>query len=345
MRMASGTRVEDFQSLKSVFGTRVEIDVPLARLTAARVGGPADALVSANSLGELVETVTNLWELQVPFVMLGGGSNILVSDAGVRGVVLLNRARQVRFDFHAHPPTIYAESGANLGLIARQAAARGLAGLEWAGGIPGTLGGAVVGNAGAHGGNLAGNLLLAEILHLEEVMDGHPSPNGTRSMRVLHERWPVKKMEYGYRTSVIKRSPGVKPQGSWPNGQPRMVVLSALLQVQTSTPEAVQSKMDEFVSYRRQTQPPGASMGSMFKNPPGDYAGQLIEAAGLKGTRIGNAEISPLHANFFINHGGASAGEIWSLIQLARSEVAAKFGVALELEIELVGTWETEGPG
>lgn len=343
--MAPVTRVDDLRALKSLFGDRVEFDVPLARFTSARVGGPADALVTADTRRELHQTVTSLWEQQVPFVMLGGGSNVLVSDAGVRGVVLLNRAKQVQFDLRSRTPTIFAESGANLGLVARQAAARGLSGLEWAGGIPGTIGGAVVGNAGAHGGDLAGNLLLAEILHLEELDDGQPTLEGIRPVRVLHERWPVERLEYGYRTSLIKKSPRVKLQGVRMGSQPRMVVLSALLKVERSTPEAVQSKMDQFVSYRRQTQPPGASMGSMFKNPPGDYAGRLIEAAGLKGWRNGTAEISPLHANFFINHGGASAEEVWSLIQLARSEVAAQFGIELELEIELLGAWETGEPG
>jgi UDP-N-acetylmuramate dehydrogenase len=240
---------------------------------------------------------------------------------------------------------IQAESGANLGLISRQAAARGLAGLEWAGGIPGTLGGAVVGNAGAHGGDLAGNLLVAEILHLEETMEGRPSFDGEYPERAVREPWPVERLAYGYRTSRIKESHLVKLQDRTPGSQPRIVVLAASLKVVKSAPEVVQSKMDEFVSYRRKTQPPGASLGSMFKNPPGDFAGRLIEDAGLKGTRIGNAEISPLHANFFINHGGATAGDVWKLIQLARSEVSAKFGVKLDLEIELVGAWEMEGSG
>jgi UDP-N-acetylmuramate dehydrogenase len=343
--MVSGMIVEDYRSLKSVFGDRVEFDAPLARLTAARAGGPADALLTANTLDELVEAATALWNLQVPFVMLGGGSNVLVSDRGVRGAVLLNRARRVQYDLHASPPTVQAESGANLGLIARQAAARGLSGLEWAAGIPGTLGGAVVGNAGAHGGDLAGNLLVAEILHLEEATDRPPGVNGALLANIQRERWPVERMAYGYRTSVIKQGLEMGWQVRGLVNQPSIVVLAALLKVETSTPETVQSKMEQFVSYRRRTQPPGASMGSMFKNPPGDYAGRLIEAAGLKGTRVGKAEISPLHANFFINHGGASAGEIWSLIQLARSEVETKFGVQLDLEIELVGSWGTERPG
>jgi UDP-N-acetylmuramate dehydrogenase len=342
---ASEALVEDMHSLEQVFGERVNFDVPLAGLTASRIGGPADVLITVNAVDELVSTVTYLWEQRVPFVMLGGGSNILVSDAGVRGVVLSNRARQVRFEPHASPPTVYVESGANLGLLARQAAARGLVGLEWAGGIPGTVGGAVVGNAGAHGGDMAGNLLMAEILHLEwesgdiSPVESWPPP------KILREWWRVERMEYGYRTSIIKRDPGLALEGQWPKSQPRMVVLAASLVLETSTAEAVQAKMSEFVTYRRRTQPPGASMGSMFKNPAGDFAGRLIEEAGLKGARIGNAEISNLHANFFINRGGATAKEVWDLIQMARRKVAEETGVVLDLEIEQLGEWEAEGSG
>jgi UDP-N-acetylmuramate dehydrogenase len=123
---------------------------------------------------------------------------------------------------------------------------------------------------------------------------------------------------------------------------PETVVLAALLRLEHSNPATIQEKFDEYVTHRRRTQPPGASMGSMFKNPPGDYAGRLIEAAGLKDTRIGDAQISSLHANFFINLGQASALDIYRLIRLARQTVVEKFGVDLELEVELVGDWSTE---
>jgi UDP-N-acetylmuramate dehydrogenase len=251
-------------------------------------------------------------------MILGGGSNLLVSDAGVRGVVLLNRARQVEFQEGSEPPTVWAESGANFGLIARQAASRGLAGLEWAAGIPGTLGGAVVGNAGAHGGDMAGNLVVADILQRNpNAQDGMP----------IRQDWPIDRLEFAYRTSLLKRQSA------------QAVVLAATMRLERSTPEIVQARIEEFVSYRRQTQPPGASMGSMFKNPPGDYAGRLIEAAGLKGARVGDAQISTLHANFFINNGQATAADIHTLIEMARQRVAEKFGVNMELEIELVGEW------
>jgi UDP-N-acetylmuramate dehydrogenase len=141
------------------------------------------------------------------------------------------------------------------------------------------------------------------------------------------ETWPVKKLEYGYRTSVLKRR------------ELKAVVLSAELLLEHSAKEMVSAKINEFSERRRATQPPGASMGSMFKNPPGDFAGRLIEAAGLKGKRIGNAEISPVHANFFINHGQTKAEDVRALVSLAQKMVAEKFGVNLELEIELVGEW------
>jgi UDP-N-acetylmuramate dehydrogenase len=307
-----------FHRLQALFGQRLRLDVPLDRFTSARVGGPADALLEVNSADELALAATTLWSEDLPWMVLGGGSNILVSDAGVRGIVLLNRARQVDFQEASEPPTVWAESGANFGLVARQAAGRGLAGLEWAAGIPGTVGGAVLGNAGAHGADMAGNLVMATILqHNPKAQEGMPT----------RQEWPVDRLEYAYRTSRLKRQPG------------QAIVLAATLRLYRSTPEKVQAKIDEFVAYRRQTQPPGASMGSMFKNPPGDYAGRLIEAAGLKGARVGDAQISTLHANFFINHGQATAREIYNLIEMARQGVAEKFDVKLELEIELIGEW------
>ncbi len=312
----ANVNLESLNRLQASFGQRLQRGVPLDRFTSARVGGTAEILLEVESADELAQAATLLWSEGVAWKILGGGSNVLVSDSGVRGVVVVNRARKVRFDEDSDPPTVWAESGANFGLVARQAASRGLSGLEWAAGIPGTIGGAVVGNAGAHGGDMAGNLIVATILQ-RNLEDGVP----------IRVTWPVKLLEYAYRTSQLKRMSG------------QAVVLEAQLRLQRSTPEGVQAKMDEYVSYRRRTQPPGASMGSMFKNPPGDYAGRLIEAAGLKGVQVGDAQISTLHANFFINHGEATAADIYALIELAKRAVAEKFGVHLELEIELVGNW------
>jgi UDP-N-acetylmuramate dehydrogenase len=318
--------------LHQAFGSRVQSAVPLARYTAARLGGPADLLLEVETAQDLVDAVSLCWREGLPFVILGGGSNVLVSDAGVRGVVLVNRTRQVIFydsaaqalrDTHLtiRDPQrlVWAESGVNFGLLARQAAQRGLAGLEWAVSIPGTVGGAVVGNAGAHGGDMAGNLVLAEILHRGSEQEPLP----------LRQPWPAEKLAFAYRSSVLKRREAVG------------VVLGAWLRLENSTPEAVQARMQTFIDYRKRTQPPGASLGSMFKNPPGDYAGRLIEAAGLKGIRIGDAQISPLHANFFINTGNCTAADIFDLIRLVQQTVAEKFAIHLELEIELLGEMQT----
>ena len=292
------------------FSGRLHFNQPLAKYTSARIGGLADVLLMAQSAAELEEIVSGLWQLDIPFLILGGGSNMLISDAGVREVVVLNKARKVRFDMDA--PSVWAESGSNFGALARQAGRKGLSGLEWAAGIPGTVGGAVVGNAGAHGGDTAGNLMLAEVLH----------------HTLGRQQWSSDNLEMAYRSSKLKQQPG------------EAVVLAASFKLSFGQETLIKEKMEEFLAFRKQTQPPGASMGSMFKNPPGDHAGRLIDAAGLKGTRIGNAQISDLHANFFINHGNASAAEVYALIRKAQQAVMDRFGVQLELEIGLVGDWE-----
>ena len=300
-------------ALVNAFGNRLQQSVPLARLTAARIGGPADYLLIAKSAHELSEMVARLWALGIPFIVLGSGSNVLIRDGGVRDVVIFNRARQIEFHLQDSPPAVWAESGVNFGRLARQAARQGLSGLEWAAGIPGTVGGAVYGNAGAHGGEISTPLQVAEILHKTEY-------------GIQRDTWTAERFEFAYRESVLKRS------------HLEMVVLSARFALKPESPEEIQARMNQFTKRRRDTQPAGASLGSIFKNPPGDYAGRLIEAAGLKGTRIGGAEISRKHANFFINDASADAADVIALIELARRTVAEKFGVELELEIEIIGT-------
>jgi UDP-N-acetylmuramate dehydrogenase len=297
--------------LRSTFGDRLQENVPLSGYTAARIGGPADALVFVRSANELADAAEKLWKMDVPILLLGGGSNVLVSDKGVRGVVIINRARLVKFSLEAEPPSVHAESGVTPNDISQRAARLGLAGFEWAAGVPGSLGGAVYGNAGAFGSDIAGNLISLELIHPQ----------------LGRQAWPVEKMEYGYRTSVLKRD------------HPPALILSAQLALSRGDAQTIRAKMEEFSDRRRNTQPPGASMGSMFMNPTGERAGRLIEAAGLKGRRIGNAEISTQHANFFINHGKTRAEDIKTLIDLARNSVAEKFGVKLELEVELIGEW------
>lgn len=336
---------QEVDELKSRFGDRVRLDVPLNLYTSSRLGGPADVLLTARGIDELAEMVVFLWESGVPFIVLGGGSNVLVSDAGFRGVVILNRCRQVKFDAEGEPPTVWAAAGANLGIVARQAAARGFSGLEWAVGIPGTIGGAVVGNAGAHGGDIASSLVLAEILHRDwqnKSIGGRLSTD----LRINRSNWTPEVFQFTYRGSLLKA--GISMADTSGNGdengqrvpvQPGAIVLSATLKLQQASQVEVQTRIDQYTRHRRMTQPPGASMGSMFKNPPGDYAGRLIEAAGLKGKRIGGVGISPLHANFFINYGNGTAAEVRELIELTQNTVAEKCGQALELEIQLIGDW------
>jgi UDP-N-acetylmuramate dehydrogenase len=298
-------------ALRSAFGKRLRENQPLARYTSARIGGSADALVDVGDAEELAAAAQYLWDAGLDFIVLGGGSNILVSDAGVHEIVILNQADSIRFAEGSGHPSVWAESGASLGAIARQAAAKGLGGLEWAAGIPGSIGGGVFGNAGAHGGDISGFIKVATILHRK---DGRKD-------------WTAKELAYEYRSSWLKRNPE------------QAVVLSATLALAEKPRAEIREKMDTFQAYRRLTQPPGASMGSMFKNPLNESAGRLIEAAGLKGKRIGNAQISPLHANFFLNLGDARAEDVYALIQEARRAVREQSGIELELEIQLVGEW------
>jgi UDP-N-acetylmuramate dehydrogenase len=236
--------------------------------------------------------------------VVGAGSNLLFSDQP-QGVILLNRAKAIKIEAQ----TVWAESGANIGLTARKAALAGLSGLEWAAAIPGTVGGAVYGNAGAHGGDTQGSLLVAEIL--QQGKD--------------RQNWPCKKLAYAYRSSILKRQ------------NLQAVILSATFSCVPESPQTVQDQMQQYTHHRRRTQPPGASMGSMFKNPVGDYAGRLIEAAGLKGKQIGGVKVSDVHANFFVNTEHATAQDIWQLAQFVQEKVYQQFNVQLELEIETVG--------
>jgi UDP-N-acetylmuramate dehydrogenase len=296
-------------TLYAKLGDMVKENVSLAPYTSARIGGPADIFLMADTSTELARIVKLLWKNDTPFTLLGGGSNVLVSDKGVRGVVVLNRAKGLKFNT-GDQPSVKAESGVVFSNLANRCASKGLAGLEWAAAVPGTVGGAVYGNAGAFGGDVSGDLISAELL----TMEGR-------------ETFTVELMGYGYRTSVLKR------------GELRAMVLSAEFALKNSTKEEATVKIQQFSAHRKATQPPGASLGSMYKNPVGDYAGKLIEATGLKGTRIGNAEISPLHGNFFLNHENTKAEDIRALIELVQKTVKEKEGIELELEIELIGEW------
>ncbi len=296
--------------LRKRFSDQVQENVPLAPYTSARIGGPADVLVTARNADELAHAVQACQDAQLAFTLLGGGSNLLVSDKGIRGVVILNKAKATEFRPGAEP-SVWAESGVVFSNLAHRAAAQGFSGLEWAATVPGTVGGAVYGNAGAFGGDTARDLLRVEVL--------------TEAGR---ESWPVEKLAYSYRTSSLKR------------GEIKGVVLAAEFRLKNADAETIKTTIAQLTERRKATQPPGASMGSMFKNPPGDFSGRLIEAAGLKGARVGNAEISTLHGNFFINNGETRAADVKALIELAQKTVFEKFAINLELEVELIGDWK-----
>ena len=320
-----------FQSAVGIVQAAIRLNEPVARYTTARIGGPADVLVEAANAEDLKNLVVAARKWDLPITILGGGANVLVSDAGIRGLVIINKAKHIEFRAGAQ---VWCESGTVLPTLAREGVARGLAGLEWAVGVPGTVGGAVVGNAGAHGRDIAADLLSATIL--------------TEANEVVE--WSSADLQLEYRSSRIKRDARDRMQEARNRRQEAggkkyatrttpFVVLAATFQLTAADPAKLAQKADEFNDYRRRTQPPGASLGSMFKNPPGNAAGRLIDQCGLKGTRVGDAEISTLHANFFVNHGRATAGDVKTLIDVAQQRVKEKFGIELELEIELLGEW------
>lgn len=296
-------------ALRAALGERAKVNEPLAARTTFRIGGPADLLIEARTIPELITSVRLARQFGVVTFILGNGSNILVRDAGFRGLVIENRCAQFWLDVAERGKAmLHVESGAALPNIANRMARQGWCGLDWAIGVPGTIGGAVVGNAGAHGACIADNVVKVSIL------------DANNAVREL----PKTELQFDYRTSRFKR---VKNE----------IVLSADFELTRDDPQLCIARMNEYTERRRRTQPTDASVGSMFKNPPGDFAGRLIDAAGLKATRVGNVEVSPMHGNFFVNRGGATASDVLALIDLVRERVREKFGIELELEIQVIG--------
>jgi UDP-N-acetylmuramate dehydrogenase len=316
----------NLNALAAALGPGVLRDEPLAHHTAMRVGGPVDLLIVCESVDEVTRAVELARQCGVSWWLLGGGCNVLVADRGVDGLVVVNRAARIEFGLAKDEANVRlggeeaarAEAGAQLAVLARETVGRGLTGLEWAAGLPGTVGGAVVGNAGAFEGDIAGVLCSATVLE----------PDGEVAER------PADWFEFDYRSSRIKRANLSSNKGDGSGGY---VVLAATFGLRRGDPQALAAKADEILEWRKTRHPSGATMGSTFKNPPDSHAGYLIEQAGLRGYRIGGAQISELHGNFFMNTGGATAADVLALIERARAEVRRQFGVELELEIELVG--------
>ena len=293
-------------------------DQSLARFTAARLGGPADYLYIAKqpAYDDVISLLEEAWRRDMPVTVIGGGANVLVADAGIRGLVIVNRAADIQQLDAGDAILLRASSGTSLIRMARYCQENELTGMEWAIAVPGTIGGAAVNNAGAHGSDIAG--ALTRLL----VYEAYESEGG--------QRWyDAESLQYAYRHSRLKY-----------RRDRRFFVMRVEVKMQRGDAAHIEQLMQHNNEYRKRTQPPGASLGSIFKNPPGDYAGRLIEAAGLKGARLGAVQVSPIHANFFVNQSAAaSASDYYELVQLVRQGVKERFGVVLELEIQMLGAW------
>jgi UDP-N-acetylmuramate dehydrogenase len=300
------------QTLKSYLehicgAENVAVDVPLAGKTTLGVGGAAKFFVTATHKGALVRILNALEYIEYPYKIIGGGSNLLVEDGGFDGVVI-----KLGFcEIVENGTFIYADAGANLSAVAATARDMELTGLEFAFGIPGTVGGAVYGNVGAAGGAMADVVVIVDILEGGEI----------RSIDAAD-------CAFSYRKSVFKRS--------------RSVILGAYFHLERGNRADIDAKMKSIVAARRNSQPVGRTAGCIFKNPTKIPAGEtaplsagaLIDRCGLKGFRIGGAVVSQVHANFIVNDGGATARDIKELIRVVRSRVREKFGVVLREEIE-----------
>jgi UDP-N-acetylmuramate dehydrogenase len=301
--MAAGDR----HALEQVAGDAVQFDVPTARFTSLRVGGPADAFATPPDRRVLAALLTACALRRIPHLLLGNGFNTVVRDGGVAGLVI----RLARFRLLEERPggCLRAEAGVTHASLTRFCRERGLAGIEFGAGIPGTVGGRIAMNAGVP------QREVKDVVRELEVM----SPTGRRRSHLGRAG-----LRFEYR-GLRGLAPG-------------SLVLSALLAVRRAERADVEREIADQLAKRADSQPiDQPSCGSVFKNPAGDFAGRLIEAAGLKGTRLGGAEISPLHANFIVNRGRATASDVLGLIEIARKEVRRRSGIRLETEVRIVG--------
>lgn len=302
------------RELKEIPGLRVKLAEPLARYASMKIGGPADYFIEVESGAALAQLLPLLKRHRTPICFLGNGSNVLISDRGVRGAVIRLAGDFKRAEWKEEGEAVWLEVGAACALtqLVREAARKGYAGLEFAEGIPGTVGGALVMNAGAYGSEF------------EKIVDGVEGIDSEGQMI----RYSRKEMTFTYRDS------------HWPAGA---VVTRVRMRLRKEEAVQVSSKVRALVAKRKSSQPSGyPNSGSMFRNPPGDFAGRLIEAAGLKGKRIGQAQISERHANFIVNLGGANAEDVRRLMDLARAEVKKQFAVDLAAEVRRLGEWDAE---
>ena len=284
---------------------RVKLDQPMDRYTTFRIGGPADVMFFPETPQEILVAQALATESGVPVTVIGCGSNLLVSDAGIRGLVIALGKPFSRIEVRGN--AIFAQAGARLSAVANAALAHGLTGLEFASGIPGSVGGGAYMNAGAYGGQLSDVLTEVELLR-----DG------------MAVRVPASEMDFGYRHSAAMESGAL--------------ITGATFALQPGDPEEIRARMDDLNGRRRDKQPlEYPSAGSTFKRPEGYFAGALIEQAGLKGCRIGGAMVSEKHAGFIVNAGGATAQNVFELIMRVQHTVLDRSGVWLEPEVRLIG--------
>ena len=283
-------------------------NVVLAPYTTMRTGGPAALFAEPRNAQQLARVHQWAQEKGLSLLILGNGSNLLIADSGFDGLVIhLGRALS---EVSVFANTLTAQAGASLAAAARTAAQASLTGLEFAAGIPGSIGGAVCMNAGAYGGEIAQVIVSARVL----------TPEGVRTVS-------KDELSLGYRSSAVM-------QNGW-------VVLEATFELAPGSPDEIKATMADLAARRREKQPlQYPSCGSFFKRPVGYYAGALIEQAGLKGYRVGDAQVSEMHAGFVINRGHATSSEIYRLMQEVQCRVQAQFGVTLEPEVRLIGHFE-----
>jgi UDP-N-acetylmuramate dehydrogenase len=332
-----------YTTLQPHFQERIRLNEPLARHCTFGVGGPADVWVSLNTSRELIDLVRMAIEEQWPLLLVGNGTNVLFADAGIRGIVARIVLDEYTIENQAdNTALLLAEAGVSWPRLLNELAASGWGGLEFGPGIPGTLGGAVISNAGAH------NSDLGEVLEWIEILDARSAStkrDGGVSVPLIR-RYLHNEIDLSYRNSRFRAGrridfdaqgyPIVPPRGQI---EPDEIILQLGIRLRREDPEKLRTTIEEYKKHRKMTQPPQKSAGSVFKNPPGDFAGRLIDQAGMKGTTYGKAQISKRHANFIINLGRASAADVIALIVEARNRVHEQFGVDLELEVELRGEW------
>ncbi len=297
-------------------GVKTSRDEPLARFTTMRVGGPADLFATVHNVFELRSLVRYARARAFPHLVLGRGSDVVISDRGVRGLVIQDRAEGSRLEDDRYT----AEAGVPMARAATETQKAGLTGLEFGLAIPGSVGGAVWANAGAHDADMAGVLVSARVLDAA----------GAESIV------PAAELDLSYRDSRFKHRPPDAPADA-----PAEVVLEATFQLGPADPEVIKGRLDEIRRWRQSHQPLGLpSAGSVFRNPDSDSAGRLIEEAGLKGHRIGGAVVSEKHANFIVNDQKGTAADVRRLADHVRSVVAERHGVELVSEIVFLGDWE-----